>query len=236
MQTVYWSPWYPDTSYSSLHLLYEKPELLLDEIKDRKNKDNRTDNWVQCHAMLNHVKNTFVLRFPFEVNFAIHKEFGAVPIDKTSPLDFVAIKGPSLNNSYTFSILNNWIFWSDSPLQITSTPAYLHKPAFDGYYVPGSFNINSWFRPLEAAIQLHELVEVVNIEKNEPFAYVKFHTEEQVVLKRFNFTAELSALSNACIQYKRYDKNRGLSFLYERFKKHGLDKAISKSIHENIME
>jgi hypothetical protein len=237
MATVYWSPWYPTELYSSLHLLYDEPVSLLQDIKHKQSKGNRTENWYQCHAFLNSIKNTYVLKFPSSVTFGLHKDFGIINVVQNDPnIQFVSNKQPSVNGAFTFAILNNWLFWSDEPLEISSMPAYLHKPVFDGYYVPGSFNINSWFRPLEAAIQLNEGVEIVSIQKDDPLAYVKFHTNEPVTLKRFYMTKELEEMSQACIGYKRHDSSRGLSFLYSRFHKNGMNKIISREIHKNLMD
>jgi hypothetical protein len=237
MTTVYWSPWYPNNSFGSLHLLYDEPVSLLQDIRHQQNKENKKENWFQCHAFLHTVKNTFVLKFPAPITFHLDKDFGVVSTDYgVSDLAFVANKQPSVINAHTFSILNNWIFWSDESLEISSMPAYLHKQVVDGYYVPGSFNINSWFRPLEAAIQLNEGVNFVDIKRNDPMAYVKFHTNEPVVLKRFNLSEELINLSQGCINYKRHEPNKGLSFLYKKFHGNGMSKLISKEIQKSLVD
>ena len=134
MTTVYWSPWYPEPLYSTNHLLYETPDSLLADIKPLHNKENKGDNWYQCHAFLNSIKNTFILRFPISVSFAIDKDFGIVGLNQNDAqmLPFVTIKSPSVINANTISILNNWIFWCDEPMVITSIPSYLHKPSYHG--------------------------------------------------------------------------------------------------------
>jgi hypothetical protein len=238
MPSVYWSPWYPEPLYSTNHLLYETPDSLLADLKPFYNKENKGDNWYQCHAFLNSVKNTFILRFPIGVSFAIHKEFGIVGLDQNDRqmLPFVCIKSPSTINAYTISLLNNWIFWSDEPLLITSTPSYLHKLDFGGHYVPGSFDINSWFRPLEAAIQLDQGTEVFTVKRGDPFAYVKFDTQKPVVLKRFDLTPKIMQISQDCIGYKRHDPSRSLPYLYNKFKSNGLNKMLSREIQKNIMD
>lgn len=239
MPTVYWSPWYPEESlYTTYHLLYENPDPLLTDIKPFQNKDNKGDNWYQCHAFLGSVKNTFILRFPMSVSFAIDKEFGIVALkqDDFQMMPFVGIKGASRVDGYTINLVNNWIFWSDEPLLITSTPSYLHEPTYAGYYVPGSFNINSWFRPLEAALQLHKGTEVFSIKRGDPFAYVKFHTDEPVILKRFDLTPKIRQISYDCINYKRHNAHRGLPYLYEKFRGNGLNKLLSREIQNNLMD
>lgn len=238
MKIVYWSPWYPSTDFASLHLLYDEPKSVLSSIKYKQNKTNKHDNWFQCHAFLNTVKNSFVLESPFEVTFGLHSTLGIMQLPESDleTIKFVTKKEATVENAFTFSILNNWIFWSDEPLEMVAMPAYLHPQVFNGHFVPGTFNINSWFRPVEAAIQLNENVNFVSIKKGDPIAYVKFNTEKPVILKRFHFDQDLMNLSQACIDYKKYQKSSSLTSLYSRFNKNGLQKAISKSIKKNIME
>lgn len=235
---VYWAPWYPNENRKDLSLLYDEPDSLLTDITKKRNKENTNSNWYRCHAMLNHASNTFILRFPFTYSFAIHKDFGIVntkqQVDET--IEYISLREPSVKNAQTISLFNNWIFWCDEPLKITSTPSYMHPASFGGYYVPGSFDINSWFRPLEAALQLNEGVDRFDVQRGDPFAYVKFHTDEPVILKRFYLTNEIAQLSFACINYKFNDPSRPLSYLYSKFKKHGLQRAISEAIQKNILD
>ena len=122
MATVYWAPWYPNqTLYTSLHLLYDSPPSLLQEIKGQQNPDNRNDNWFQCHAFLNTVRNSFVLKYPMSFNFALDNRFGLVNLIQNDPnFEYLTVKNPSVIDAYTISTLNNWIFWSDEPLIISS--------------------------------------------------------------------------------------------------------------------
>ena len=146
------------------------------------------------------------------------------------------MKQPSLLNAYTIAVRGNWIFWSEEPLTITTSPAHYHKSVFDGYYVGGSMDIGKWFRPIEGAIQLNEEINTVHIKRNDPIAYVKFETEETVQLKRFYMTKELADLSWGCIKYKQHDPHRGLQYLYDKFTNRGLEKIITQKIKENVVD
>jgi hypothetical protein len=237
MKTVYWSPFFPTEQYPSVQLMYETPDPLLSDLISRRNKEANGDNWFQCHAFLGGVKNTFVLRIPFDVAFGLDHELGVFPIDSDPEnMKFVAIKQPSVIGAYTFAIRGNWIFWSEEPLVMTSMPAHYHKPVVDGYYIGGSMDIGQWFRPIEGATQLNPSVNTVSFERNDPIAYVKFETDEPVKLKRFYMTKELEELSWGCIKYKRYEPKRALPYLYDKFNKRGLNKIITQEIKRNVVE
>lgn len=236
MKTIYWSPFFPSEQYPSVQLMYETPDPLLQDLLPRRNKEANGDNWFQCHAFLSSVKNTFVLRVPFDVAFGLDNELGVFPIGLTENIKFVAMKQPSVVDAYTFAVRGNWIFWSEDSLEMTTSPAHYHKPVFDGYYIGGSFNINKWFRPIEGAIQLNKDINTVSLKRNDPVAYVKFVTEEPVELKRFYLTKELEELSWGCIRYKHYEAHRALPFLYDKFKRRGLDKIITREIKRNVVE
>lgn len=238
MSTVYWSPWYLDESlYPKYQFLYDEPTSLISEIRNERDQNNKGDNWYQCHAFNNTIQNTFVLKSPISVDFAFHKDFGIIDTG-TKPIEnlmFCAIKNPSMVGKITFAVQINWIFWSDKPLEISSMQPYMTRPVYDGFYVPGTFDINQWFRPLELASQLHEGANRVQIDRDDPLAYVKFNTKESVKLQRFYLTPELKELSNACIDYKRNNPNRSLKYLYERFTKNGLQNKINREIKNNLI-
>jgi hypothetical protein len=237
MKTIYWSPFFPSEQYPSVQLMYETPDSLINDLMVRRNKKFTGDNWFQCHAFLGSVKNTFVLRIPFNVAFGLDKELGVFPIDSDSEnMKFVVMKQPSVVDAYTFAIRGNWIFWSEEPLVMTSMPAHYHKPVVDGYYIGGSMDIGQWFRPIEGATQLNPDVNTVLFNRNDPIAYVKFETDESVQLKRFYMTTELEERSIGCIKYKRYEPKKSLPFLYAKFNKRGLNKIITREIKKNVME
>jgi hypothetical protein len=237
MKTVYWSPFYPMEEYPSVQLMYEEPDLLLTDLLPRRNKEANGDNWFQCHAFQATIKNTFILRSNFSATFAIDNEIGIVPMDVKAKenLKFLARKQPSVIGAETFAARGLWIFWSEEPLLITTTPAHYHKIVFDGYYIGGSFDIGKWFRPVEAAIQLNEGINTVSLNRGDPLAYVKFHADEPVQLKRFYMTKELEELHWGCVHYKRYEPKRPLSFLYQKFEDRGLNKIITREIKKNVV-
>ena len=237
MKTVYWSPFYPLPEYASVQLMYEEPDSLLKDLLPRRNKEANGDNWFQCHAFQASVKNTFILRNNFSATFAIDDQMGILPMDINAERnsDFLTRKQPSVINAQTFATRGMWVFWSEEPMIMTTTPAHYHKLSFDGYYIGGSFDIGKWFRSIEGAIQLNEGVNTVLLNRGDPLAYVKFESVEQIELKRFYMTEELEALHWGCVRYKRYEPKRALPYLYDKFQSRGLDKIITREIKRNLV-
>ena len=237
MRTVYWSPFFSSEQYPSVQLMYESPDSLLQDLLPRRNKQANGDNWFQCHAFLNSIKNTFVLRIPFDIAFGLEKNVGVFPINgNPENMQFIAMKEPSVIDAYTFTIRGNWIFWSEGSLEMTTSPAYYHNKVFDGYYIGGTMDVGKWFRPVEGASQLNVGTNTVSFKRNDPIAYVKFETNEPVQLKSFYMTKELEELSWGCINYKRYEPKRVLPYLYDKFMQRGLDKIITQEIKRNVVE
>lgn len=237
MKTIYWSPFFIQEEYPSVQMMYESPDPLLNDLRGRRNKETVGDNWFQCHAFLATVKNTFILRLPYDIAFGLDKELGIIPIGgDPDNFKFVRMKEPSVVGAHTFAIRANWIFWSDDSTIMTSSPAHYHTTQLDGYYVGGSMDIGKWFRPIEGAIQLNPNVNTVAFKRNDPIAYVKFETQEPVQLKRFYLTKELEELSWACIKYKKYEPSRPLSYLYDKFTTKGLHKIVTREIKRNVMD
>jgi len=238
MKTVYWSPFSVMEMYPSIQLLYDTPDSLLKDLSPRRNKVAHRDNWFQCRAFQEDVRNTFILRSPVSAVFGLDEDLGAFAIgdEYRENMRFVVRKQPSVTNAETFAIRGNWIFWSEDPLLITTMPAHYHQPVFNGYYVGGSFDIGKWFRPVERAIQLNEGTNTVSIKRNDPLAYIKFNTKEQIELKRFYLNTELVELHWGCVKYKYQEPKMSLDYLYGKFTSNGLNKVITREIKKNMVD
>jgi hypothetical protein len=114
----------------------------------------------------------------------------------------------------------------------------MHKSNFckNGYIVPGSYDISKWFRPVNPALQLYDNSDKeVQSDKGDPLMYINFKTNENVRLKRFNITQEIENIMYATTAYKKYDSNRSLSYLYDKFIQSGLNKKTLRLIKENLI-
>jgi hypothetical protein len=240
MKTVYWSPWAPPDIYTDEFITHSTPTRLIDEVTPMMDKTNGHDNFLHCQAVQSMIKNTYVIKNPFE----IHIDFSTgTPVDKVvrhrhdHSYKFL-IKGPSLKDSLTINYFMNWIFYSEEPLTIQTMPAYFHNSSIlkTGFYVPGSYDISNWFRPVEGAFQLYKGETTFKCKEDEPLYYVKFLTDEPIQLKKFYLSKELHDMGMSCIRAKTFRGGRPLQCMYNLFKGSKADKRILKEIKKNLID
>jgi hypothetical protein len=240
MKTVYWAPWGNPDSYSEFFLSYDEPVRLPEDLKIRHNKENTSDNYFRCPAFVDSIKNTFLVNSPTSVNITIGDGYlrNNLPPDYSYDQRLFAVKQASCKNAHTIRYYANWIFFTEESLLIHSTPPYMHKTPVNnsGYYVPGSFDISQWFRPLEYAYQMWDNVDTFSVRANDPLMYVNFLTDEKVELKKFYLTKELYDLSMSCVRLKTYRRDRVLSKLYNIFSNSGIKSRILKEIKNNLIK
>lgn len=238
--TVYWAAYNNPRKTHHDYLAFSNPEKVLTDLNINANYENKHDNFFKCPAFVNSVKNTYFFRNPKPANIQIHpngiEDKGS---SKTGfDWDDFHMKEPSYKNSHTVHFNADYIFFCEDPLYIHSTPPYLHQTNISksGFYVPGTFDISQWFRPLEHAFQMWPGQNNFKIEEGEPLLYVSFLTDQPIVLKRFYLTEELWKLSISCVRLKYYKNEKNLLNLYKIFKSSGLRKKILYHIKENLMD
>lgn len=240
MIEVYWSPWTNMDIYDGMNLVYEDPYPLAKYYNSLMEKNNIHDNFLKCPAHVNYTKNIYCLPQPFEVDAILQNgQLIDIATNKASNLNhFYQIKSPSLTNKNTINIHANWVFFSEEPLMLESMPAFMHNTGLQnsGFYVPGTFDISKWFRPLEGAIQLWDDANSIKCKVGDPLFYARFMTDEKIKLRRFNLTPEIRDISKACMQVKRYRNIKNLDKLYELFLLRGKRKQLLEKIRENLID
>lgn len=237
MIDVYWSPWVSADIYDGMNMVYEDIYPLSRYYNTLMEKRNIHDNFLKCPAHVNYTKNIYCLPQPFEINAVIDRDrITDIATNKASNLNhFYEIKSPSLLDSCTININSSWIFFCEKSLVVESMPAFMHNTGLSkgGFYVPGTFDISKWFRPLDAAIQLWNNTTSISCNRGDPLFYIKFLTDEKINLKRFNLTQDIRNIANGCVQVKRYTTIKNLDKLYQMFTGRGKHKQLLKLIKEN---
>lgn len=232
---VYWSPWQHKDIYDERYPYYQDPEKLLSYVNNFRNNDNSTDTWYKCRGFMETARNTFVLRSPFGVDAKVDAPYIRSLNTEYNVEQFDA-KNPSMSNSHTVNFSVNWIFWSEEDLSITTISPYVEPLKFNGFYVPGSFNINKWFRPVEGAFQLFPGEDRFAVDPGDPIIYIKFNTDKKVILKRFKMNDALHESVYKCTTHKIDNPWQNLPTLYSLFTKNKWGDIIRKNILENMEE
>lgn len=228
MITVYWSPWIAKELYPEYNLCFDDPKPLLESLKSKINHDNKHDNFFKCPAFINYAKNIYTLNAPFDIDAnLVHGTFN-------HPL--YHLKSPSMTDGDTINIATNWIFFADKSLNIETMPAFMHKKSSDyGFYVPGTYDINKWFRPVEFATQLWPGESSVKLSAGEPMIYLKLNTDEPVQFKRFYLADDIRDFGKGCIHMKQLKSIKSLNKLYSIFQPIH-QKLLLKRIKNNLTE
>ena len=236
MKTVYYASFAPPEFAGSHYLLFQQPDPLLQLVAKDRNKENKYENFIDCPAFQNTVKNTFVVRNTIDASLLIN-DAGIFPTteDSNDATSFWLKKASSRN----LGVVNyhlNYIFFSED-LEITTTPAYLHNTPFQTQltYIPGSFNIGKWFRPVEGAFEMKYDSADLTIKLGDPMYYIKFHTDEKINFVRFEFTPKLYQMTIGCMNYKKLKLHSSLKFLYNLFHTTLANKLILKEIKKHTI-
>jgi len=238
--TVYWAPWGEQDHYADQFLSYQDPERLLDSIKQFKNEQNQLDNFLNCPAFTNSIKNTYMFKAPTNVNIRFTDKELINRLDPNKPFDPTIIrpKSPSLIGAATVQYKPSWVFFCEESLLLQSTPPYmhLHPMSSQGFMVPGSFDISNWFRPVESAIQLWPNRNEFQVDQDDPLLYVNFVSDQTVKLKKFYLTEEAYKIGMSCVRLKGYRYERSLSKLYNIFRAGKLKNKLLDEIKNNLLD
>ena len=228
MKTIYWSPWINAEMYPAYNLCFKEPTSLLETLKHGINHENKLDNYFKCPGFLNYVKNIYTLNAPFDIDAEL--------INGQFYNQLYQRKSASIKDAETINIATNWIFFAEDTLYIESMPPFMHNLSLhnSGFYVPGTFDISKWFRPLEYAYQLWPGVTTLQAREGDPLIYLKVNTEEPVEFKRFYMTDRIRDISKGCIRMKQFKSIKNLSKLYDIFTPN-YRKLLLKEIKNNLV-
>lgn len=234
---VFWSPWYTPDEHARHELIYAEPDSLIREfLRDKRPRVDGVDrNYMSCPAFLRAMTNVFVWRNPVDVRVKLLPD-RFVPMDAESQVgaQFFSYQPASRTIRQQIKYYTDVIFFSDQPLLISSTPAYMHHSHLQTRvcYIPGGFDIGKWFRPLEGQFELVGGFDELHFRRGDPLFYVKFETGEPLKITRFKMTPEIHAASMGCVRYKHYRPFQALAKVYEVFCESQTDTALLNLIRD----
>ena len=244
---VFWSPAPFISQEESWNLLYPEPYLLKHKLQI-----SRTDfkgSFFICPSTRNHLKNLFVLNSAItdEIDLPIeylkqtnmHESTEIVPSKKKQ---IVALKRqrPSSLKGYSNLLYNlSWLFFCAEPLTVTLTAPYLPaaSPSTGAILASGTFDIGEWFRPINLDYHVPLENNYFSVMQGQELAYVNFHSNKQIKLKRFVLNETLYNLSLEMSESSlRYNPFQTLTQRYEMAKKSKIKEIILKEIKNNVVE
>lgn len=219
-----------------LDLLALEPELLLRYIYNNRKEQN--NNFLKCPAVTEELKNTFVI--PSSVDFDLKR----TSVD-SSGKNFYATNyyDQTFYDSFVFTgrdvvqFSDNKVLFCEENLDVSQIPfTFDFNNEQDGIkIIPGSFNINKWFRPIHPSFIMSR--DYISVSRGQPMYCLKFHTDRKIKFKRFDPSAtEIQKIITECVQLKYILKNLSLQSMYNIFTKAKKQKLLFKHIKANLID
>lgn len=227
---VYWAIVAKTDEFAEKALLVEEPVNLINDLSSIYNKESKV---FSCPSVKNKHKNTFVYKLPFDIDAS---SLGGETLFSSS--NNISQRKPMYENSISFDIDSQIVFFCFEELEMQTTPPYFHQTSYSqlGHSPSGQFNIGNWFRPSSPNISTYPGITFFKASAGEPIIYYHFITDKKVVLKQFLLSERLMNIMNASVNLKIKIPNQSLEALYNRFKKSKLKNIIKQEITDNLLD
>jgi hypothetical protein len=189
--------------------------------------------YVLCPAFSDYLKNTFIIRSPYDFVVTLNREQGSISIDRHGQ-DFFNnnIKMTYIEGSFVLQLPPRMIFIPENneSVMVTSLPLMLDPNPLS--IIPGTFDISKWVRPIEIAIQVHNEEKIV-FKRGDPLMMLKFTSSnnDSIQLEQKIIDENVIALTSACVRVKNTNPSLNLKTLYKMANFYVL--KMRKTIFEN---
>lgn len=237
---VYWAAY---TEFGTVsQFKFQEPHPVWKSINETYRELPPIENFKMCPATQDFYKNVFELQFPCNYHLDISREGGGTRL--TSPdhdqkfFDEMIMFRSTGHGLYSYNV--RYIFFCEQSLEISMEPAYFSNTDFAAktMLLSGKFDIGRWFRPFDCAFVIRDGVETIDMTENDPFAYLRFHTEEKIEFKRFNRSDSIKQLHLELfgIRGQKLQKVYPLSYFYSVYERIKIKKLLAKEIQSNLMD
>jgi len=235
---VYWCAY---TEFDTIsQFKFSEPELVSKIVNASFQNLEAVDDFRTCPALRGYFKNVFELKFPCDYTLNFSEEEKTVGTNNYNQkfFDEMVLVRSLEHNLYAYNI--RYLFFTESDLEVSQEHAYFSNTEFsrDTMFCPGTFNISKWFRPLDCGFIVRKGITQLTMKENEPYSYIRFHTDEKITFKRYHRTDKIKQLHAelAGLRFYRTKKTYRLAYFYDIFKKLKIKSLILKEITENLMD
>ena len=231
---IYWAPDFAREQSFDWNYLYNNPTNVHTDLK----QEVSNPGIFLCPAVKDMLKHIFFFSSTVGADYCYNKEDGKFYSRIDNCLGIDEIRDKSFNNRHNITLSLSWIFFCEEPMTVEITPPYFSNAEHLKYgsVIPGTFDIGGWFRPYNAEFILNKNTDELVINPNEPLFYVKFHTDKNIVFKRFYMDENLKRIEKSCANSASiFGKFMSLSDRYALFKKTYTDKKTILYIKNNLL-
>jgi hypothetical protein len=238
---IYYTQDHDHTERIDWNFLYPNPKTLFsDLIEERKNPKNLASYFL-CPAVSSKFKKILIFKSATKNSYEYGtNENGFYIIPTSEPYININItREETLKDKPTFMASLSYLFFADSPVDVSFTPPYFHEPKHTKYgaCLPGEFNVGQWFRPFNFEFQTWSNSGEFHLEENEPLFYAEFKTDRPILFHRFIMSSQLQKYKLANTNsYEVFGPFQTLSEKYKKFKQAGFREKILTEIKKNLIE
>lgn len=200
--------------YPEVNLLYFTPEPAFDFYMQQR----KTSEIIKCPAFSAYLKNTFIIRSPYDLTIMYDKKSKSITTNKYGQQFF--------DENFKFSAFGEspdvihlpprYLFMTNTKksVKLITAPLILTPNKYE--LVPGIFSITEWIRPVEFAIEVYETT-TIELKRGQPLFLVKFVSEgdENINIELGLLTKELFETALACTRVKNFVPSLNLNALYK---------------------
>lgn len=219
---VFWTPWYVKGGLNSaltspLHLLTQEPKPLVTWVCEQR----ANSFYLKCPAVIESMKNCFVVTAPFDLNIKFDLQNYAVYTDRFGQDFFetyVNLRNKPDGYPALISLPPAFLFYAKESVkvQVDDLPIITSDSSKNTKMIPGEYDIGKWVRPLDWTFEFTG-VDYINVKMGDPLFTVRFKTKNDLPVKliRVEPTANLINKVVACTAVKGYVQGLSLKTLYE---------------------
>ena len=241
---VYWAPEaIIQREHQQILLEMELQPVLKDIHKKRSKKiffqsndlnDPLPNGYHMCAALHELCNNMYYIKAPFDAHITFFEDLYS---KQGEHADWFRHRHSSIEGAMSADFDYNYMLFCEENLEVSITPPYLHQtsqPEY-GFICSVKWDISSWFRPHVLIYQLWKGKNQIYFKKNEPIAYLTFHTDRPIIFKEYKITEEILNISFACLRHKSIIPFQTMENLYKRFTKTSLKKRLYNEIKKNLV-
>jgi hypothetical protein len=245
---VYWSPDAIVQKQNQQVLLDMKLRPVLADIHKRREKQINNDlypivtnhgpygnGYQMCSALHELAENMYYIKAPFDVD--LYFDNNGLIDNTQEKSDWFRARTSSISGAVSADFDYGYMLFCEEPLEVTLTPPYLHQtsqPEY-GFIASVKWDISSWFRAHILIYQLWEGQNRIHFKKDEPLAYLNFHTDRPIIFKEYKVTQEILHITEACLGHKHIIQFETMKKLYKKFTETSLKKRLISEIKNNLV-
>lgn len=197
--------------------------------------ENYGQNYSRCPSVRDSLRNTFGLKSIYDYSYDVVND-SSDDFDQEFYDSVVMYRDAK---SKLASFVFPYIFFAESDnLEMEMLPAFMENNAFtkSANLVVGVFDVGQYFRGLDIAFHAKE--NIVNVEEDDIFAYVRFNTKKKIEFKRFEWTEELSSINSepvVGIKQHRSKTFKPLQWYYDKQHRMKTKQKALKEIKKNLI-